>query len=92
MMLLLCGVMGAVPAAINTLLTVDWKYHSSVVVLRLVPTALVAIQQQTRDISQYTVNNIIILITYHSWYINDLWHLVFIKLIGQSVTTTVHVY
>ena len=30
---------------INTLLTVYWKYHSSVVVLPLVPTALVAIQQ-----------------------------------------------
>ena len=43
---------------INTLLTVYWKYHSSVVVLPLVPTALVAIQQQTHDISQYTVNNI----------------------------------
>ena len=43
---------------INALLTVYWKYHSSVVVLSLVPTALVAIQQQTRDISQYTVNNI----------------------------------
>ena len=45
---------------INTLLTVYWKYHSSVVVLPLVPTALVAIQQQTHDISQYTVNNIYI--------------------------------
>ena len=45
---------------INTLLTVYWKYHSSVVVLPLVPTVLVAIQQQTRDISQYTVNNIYI--------------------------------
>ena len=43
---------------INTLLTMYWKYHESVVVLPLVPTALVAIQQQTRDISQYTVNNI----------------------------------
>ena len=51
---------------INTLLTVYRKYHSSVVVLPLVPTALVAIQQQTRDISQYTVNNIYVFLSQES--------------------------
>ena len=47
-----------VTMAINKLHTVYWQYHSFVVALPLVPTALVAIQQQTRDICQYMVCNL----------------------------------
>jgi len=45
---------------INILHTVYWQYHSSVAALPLVPAALVAIQQQTRDICQYTAYNLYI--------------------------------
>jgi len=37
---------------------VHWELHSFVTVLSLVPMALIPIWQQTRDISQYTVNDI----------------------------------
>ena len=37
------------------------KHHSSVAVLSLVPAALVTIRQQTRDISLYTLYNILLL-------------------------------
>ena len=43
---------------ISILHTVYCQYHSSVAALPLVPAALVAIQQQTRDICQYTVCNL----------------------------------
>ena len=44
---------------INILHTVYCQYHSSVAALPLVPVALVAIQQRTRDICQYTVCNLV---------------------------------
>ena len=38
--------------------TVYWQYHLSVAALPIVPMALVAMRQQTRDICQYTVCNL----------------------------------
>ena len=46
---------------INILHTVYWQYHSSVAVLPLMPAALVAIRQQTRDICQYKLCNLYVL-------------------------------
>ncbi len=50
------------------------KYHSSVAVLSLVPAVLVTIRQQTRDTSQYTVDNIYVCLNVRkrvSWWRQD---------------------